>query len=191
MTGSLALTHQFHKDWTPHRLCQKDTRKLRNYCLQLMELKASTSQGPKHVILLVSGLFQNTNAWDLLPEKNISLARYIRDQFNAKVFVIHTRGIAGSDYVAQTNLDDLAIDDLNYAVSYINRIGLARPIIIGHSQGAIVAQAFAGGISRCGFRKNCFLPSVATARSHMIKGIGLIAGNSALTVDKKNSWLVP
>lgn len=188
---AFGLKHQFHQDWTAHRTCTKDTRFLQNYCLELMELAKAPNQKPKHVLLLVSGLFQNTNAWDLIPEQNISMARYLRDKFNAHIFVLHTRGISNSDYVRQTNLDDLAIDDIPLAVKFILKNTLKRPIIIGHSQGSIVTQAFAAGLSRCGIEKNCFLKPVALARNAMVRGIGLIAGNPTLTTDRNDNFLIP
>lgn len=187
----LVIAIALETDWKTHKICTKDSQKLISYCLELKELQTAGNKNFQNVVLFLPGIFQNANSYDLLPEKGISLARYIEEKFNVKVYVLNPRGSGESDYVKGTIIDDLAIDDISVAVAAILKEERKRPYIVGHSQGAIALQAWAAGISRCGIKKNCFLKTVAGLRGLSVKGLGLIAGNAAMTLDSEKNFLVP
>ena len=81
-------------------------------------------------------------------------------------------------------VDDIAVDDIPSALEHIVRELEGHPVwAIAHSQGAITLQASLAGLDRCE-RGNCFLLESARQRQGLLRGIGLSAGNTAMSADK-------
>ncbi len=164
-------------------LCFKDSRLREQMCLRISSTDSVYSE-EKDIVLIVPGFFQNAYLMDIFPEKNISIIRYIEKSFSSKVFVLNPRAAMGGDYIKNSTIDDIAIDDIFHSVKYLNQKFAKKIILIGHSQGAISSQAFLAGLTRCN-QKNCFESRLAKTRSKMIKSLGLMAGSVTMkTTDK-------
>ena len=169
-------------DVVSHRVCDQ-------FCIEVLELKTSTlpapsPQPPLHrgVVLLIPGFFHNYRIFDLSPETDESYARLLRDRLGLKVYFFHPRGIGASDRPLQLTMDDIASRDLPLALEFVARREKERVLLIGHSQGSIVAQASLGGLSPA--RDNSpggrFDPALARARQSHVRGLVLLAGNVAM-----------
>lgn len=187
LTSSSAYAKfEYHPDWTVHKACGKDSKQKKEYCLELIEV-GNSNQDAKPV-LLIPGFFQNAYIWDLLPEQGISVARYLSKKWNLRPFVLHVRGIGNSDYVPNTNMDDIAMDDIDIAVDWLKKKSSDKVYIMGHSQGSITTQAYLAGISNC-VVATCFNPAKAVSRQLKVKAAGLLAGNTAMSVDRDDNHL--
>jgi len=170
-------------DWKPHQHCSKSV-KGQKYCLELVEFKNNNPNAQK--ILLLPGLFQNAFIFDLIPHKGISIARYMIEKWNLHPFVLHTRGVGNSDYLSNSSMDEIAIDDIRNAVDYLYKLnGNKKVLILGHSQGAITTQAYLSGLDYC-LVAPCFNPIASLARQRKIKKAALLAGNSAMSFEGKS-----
>lgn len=177
---------EYGEDWKVHKFCGKDSRLKQDYCLEMIELEnADINSTPA---LLIPGFFQNAHIYDLLPKKNISVARYLREKWNIHPFILHVRGIGNSDYLKKSDMDDVAIDDINMAVNHLHDMLNKKPLLIGHSQGAITAQAYLAGLSHC-ILAPCFDPVSAFKRQRKVKRAGLLAGNVSMSFDNPKNWL--
>ena len=182
--------HKYPKHMTAHKICGTEGRLERKYCLEIIEFKYKSNLPKKSAALLVSGFFQNVHIWDLLPEDQVSLAQYMMENYGIQPYVVHVRGIGNSDYVPDTNLDDISIDDIPMALDFITKKEKSKVILIGHSQGAITSLATMSGLTRCGKANNCFKKEVAEQRQKNVSSLGLLAGNSAMTIDDENNFLL-
>jgi pimeloyl-ACP methyl ester carboxylesterase len=182
---------KYPKHMKSHQVCGKDTRLNKKYCLEVIEFEYKSSKPKQEVAMLVSGFFQNAYIWDLLPEDNISLAEYMMENYGIHPYVLHVRGIGNSDYLSNTNLDDIAIDDIPMGLNFISQKEMKQVILMGHSQGAITSLASMSGLTRCGRGNNCFKTTTATKRQSVVKRLALLAGNSAMTMDRPDNFLFP
>ena len=183
-------THKYPEHMISHKVCGKDSRLNKNYCLEIIEFKYQSSRPKKGAALLISGFFQNVHIWDLLPQDDISVAKHMMENYGIQPYVLHVRGIGNSDYIYDTNLDDIAIDDIPMALKYITEKEQSKIILMGHSQGAITSLASMSGISRCGEKNNCFKKDIALKRQQSVKTLGLLAGNAAMTIENKDNFLL-
>ncbi|PIP95364.1 MAG: hypothetical protein COV37_14445 [Bdellovibrio sp. CG11_big_fil_rev_8_21_14_0_20_39_38] len=177
-------------DFIAREFCQKDSRLKKNYCLEMMEFAYRSPFPKKGTVLLIPGFFQNVNIWHLDPEKGVSVARYLMEKFGLHPFVLHVRGIGHSDYVKDSNMDDIAIDDIPRAIDELSTLSGGPIYVMGHSQGAITAAASLSGLTRCG-KKNCFKPEVAELRQSKVKKLAMLAGNLAMSIDREDNFLLP
>lgn len=177
-------------DFIAREFCQKDTRLKKNYCLEMMEFAYRSSLPKKGTVLLIPGFFQNVHIWNLNPEDGVSVAHYLMEKFGLHPYVLHVRGIGKSDYVKDSNMDDIAIDDIPRAIEELNTLTAGPIYVMGHSQGAITAAAALSGLTRCG-QKNCFKPEVAELRQSKVKKLAMLAGNLAMTIDRDDNFLLP
>tara|TARA_B100001971_G_scaffold215190_1_gene259705 strand:+ start:148239 stop:149303 length:1065 start_codon:yes stop_codon:yes gene_type:complete len=166
------------KDWNIHKVCENQK------CLEIVEIQNHKPGAKK--ILLMPGLFQNAYIFDLLPTKGISLARYMIEKWNLHPFILHTRGVGSSDYIPNSNMDSIAMEDIPKAINYLYRLNGNKKILIGgHSQGAITLQASLAGLSQC-LVVPCFNPIVANSRQRKIEKVALLAGNTAMSFEYKS-----
>lgn len=177
-------------DFIVREFCGRDSRLFKNYCLELVEFKYQSKLPMNGRILLIPGFFQNYHIWHLVPHKGISVAKFLMEKHGLQPYVLHVRGIGKSDYVKDSNLDDIAIDDIPRAVNELNKLNEGPVYVMGHSQGAITALASLSGLSRCG-QKNCFKKDVALKRQQQVKKLALLAGNQAMSIDRKDNFLLP
>ena len=182
--------HKYPKHMVAHKVCGNDSRLERKYCLEIIEFKYKSKIPKKSAALLVSGFFQNVHIWDLVPEDQISLAQYMMENYGIHPYVLHVRGIGNSDYLPDTNLDDISIDDIPMALNFLTQKEKDKVILMGHSQGAITSLASLSGLSRCGKNNNCFKKEIADKRQQRVKTLGLLAGNSAMTIDNEDNFLL-
>lgn len=182
--------HKYPEHMAAHKVCGKDSRLNKSYCLEIIEFKYRSSKPKKAAALLISGFFQNVHIWDLLPKDNISLAKHMMEHYGIHPYVLHVRGIGNSDYVENTNLDDIAIDDIPMALDFLSKKELSKIIIMGHSQGSITSLASMSGLTRCGSQNNCFKKEIAIKRQKQVKALGLLAGNAAMTIENKENFLL-
>ncbi len=167
--------------WVSQKICQlKDSRQPeKSYCLEILELmtgRIRKDKAPaKGSIVLIPGLFQNVYIFDPLPRKGVSFARYLAKEFNYRIFVLHVRGIGQSDYPKNSNLDDIAIDDIPQAIEALKEKTGGPIFVLGHSQGAITLQASLAGLSRKSLStdKNEFFDKhLAQSRQKLLGGVG-------------------
>lgn len=169
---------------------QKDKDVRNAYCLQLTHMKKTSLIG-RVPMMITPGFFQNTFILDLVPKEGISWIRHVEAKFPVKVYVLNPRGTLGSDYPSNSNLDDIAIDDFTTAVSYLVKLTGGPIIVTGHSQGAIMTQAYLSGLTRCYVSRsskknvNCFNEKVAKDRQKSVLAAGLIAGSVTMSTDDK------
>ncbi|MBD65543.1 MAG: hypothetical protein CME62_10070 [Halobacteriovoraceae bacterium] len=166
------------------KACGIDSRLNRYYCLELIKI-ATDTKNQKQPLLLIPGLLQNGNIFDLDPDNNISLARYLAQKFNLDIYIMNPRTVGKSDYLPRTNLDDLAIDDINIVVNSLYSIYQQKLVVIGHSQGAITLGAYASGLTRCETH-NCFNKKRAQFRQQKLKGLGFLAGYTKLELEENS-----
>lgn len=185
-----SATQNQENNWKKHKVCGKDTKFFQKYCLELIEFSYKSKKPLKHSALVLSGFIQNAKIWDLIPNKDISVAKYLMNR-GIKPYVLHVRGIGNSEYIPFTNLDDIAIDDIPMALNFLTKKEKRRLIVIGHSQGAITAAASLSGLIRCGINKNCFNKAVSLKRQLQVKKFVLLAGNSSMTITKRTNFLTP
>lgn len=183
------ITRKYPSHMQAHKTCGKDSRLNKNYCLEVIEFKYKSKIPKKGVALLISGFFQNAYIWDLRPNSNISLAKYMMEKYGIHPYVLHVRGIGNSDYIADTNLDDIAIDDIPMGIKFLQNRENQKIILMGHSQGSITSLASMSGITRCGIGINCFKPEVANERQKFVKSLALLGGNSAMTIERDDNFL--
>ncbi|MBC76653.1 MAG: hypothetical protein CME64_11620 [Halobacteriovoraceae bacterium] len=186
LSVSVHAKFEYHPDWSVHKTCGQDSREKQEYCLELIEFENKNDDAK--LVLLVSGFFQNAYIWDLLPNKEVSVARYLVEKWNLRPYVLHVRGIGNSDYVAGTNMDDIAMDDIEMAVDWLKEKSKDKIYIMGHSQGSITTQAYLAGLSKC-IVANCFNPAKAWSRQRKVKAVALLAGNTAMSVDRVDNKL--
>ena len=186
----LLITSYSYSSFTleSHKFCQKDSKYHKKYCLEVLEVPYINKTVPKDIVLLIPGLLQNANIYDLVPEKGISLSRYISQKFNLKVYILNIRTVGDTTYIPNTSVDDIAIDDIPNAINFINKLTGKKPIVIGHSQGAISLNASISGLTRCA-KFNCFDSKVALNRQGSVKNIGLLAGDNRLAMKESNPVL--
>lgn len=179
---------EYRKDWKVHKICGEDARLKTPYCLELIELENKNPQA--RPALLIPGLFQNAYIWDLIPEDGISAARYLREKWNVRPFILHVRGIGNSDYPlkSKSNMDDIAMSDIELGVDSLYEMFNEKIFLIGHSQGSITSQMYLAGIDRC-LVATCFNPVSALKRQRKVKAAGLLSGNTAMSVDNPDNKL--
>ncbi|GAB4010785.1 MAG: hypothetical protein Fur0010_04100 [Bdellovibrio sp.] len=190
ITLSLFSSLQASEDFIKREFCGRDSRLFKSYCLEMVEFKYRSKLPLAGRILLVPGFFQNYHIWHLVPEQGISVARYLMEKYGLQPYVLHVRGIGDSDYIKDSNLDDIAIDDIPRALSELNLINGGPVYLMGHSQGAITSLAALSGLSRCA-KKNCFKKDVALKRQKLVKKLALLAGNQAMSIDREDNFLLP
>ncbi len=179
----------------------KSSKNLKDYKLELVEFINGKSGSENEVALFVPGYFQNAYSWHLLPEKGISIVDYLSKKYPFKFYSIQPNGIGKSDYVKKSNTDDIAIDDISYAVYYLQKKYNKKIYLIGHSNGSITLQAYLGGLSRSPILKknkkgkikkissNVFNEKIANSRQKLVKAVGLSAGNICMTDDDNGTGL--
>lgn len=166
------------KDWNIHKVCKNEK------CLELIEIQNHNPSAKK--ILLMPGLFQNAYIFDLIPEKGISLARYMVEKWNLHPFILHTRGVGNSDYIKDSSMDEIAMEDIPAAINYLYKLNGNKKILVGgHSQGAITLQASLAGLSKC-LVVPCFNPIISRARQRKVEKAVLLAGNTAMSFEYKS-----
>ena len=166
------------KDWNIHKVCKNEK------CLEIVEIQNLNPDAKK--ILLMPGLFQNAYIFDLLPNKGISIARYMIEKWNLHPFILHTRGVGSSDYISNSTMDDIAMNDIPRAIDYLYKINGNKKILVGgHSQGAITLQASLAGLSNC-LLVPCFNPLLAMQRQRKVSKVALLAGNTAMSFEYKS-----
>jgi len=168
-------------DWKSHIIKSKSGLTNKSYDLELIELEGNDDADG--IVLLIPGYFQNAYSFDLMPEKNISVMRYLADKMGLKIFVLHPNGIGKSEYVRKSTIDDIAIDDIDTAVKFLKKLK-KKLFTMGHSNGAIALQAYLGGLDRSG-RGNIFDEEVSKLRQKQFEGIAISAGNVCMT-DTRN-----
>lgn len=183
------ITRKYPQHMIAHKTCDKDSRLNKNYCLEIIEFKYKSKLPKKGIALLIPGFFQNAYIWDLLPHHNISVAKYMMENFGIHPYVLHVRGIGNSDYIKDTNLDDIAIDDIPLALKFLFKKEQQKIILIGHSQGSITSLASLSGLSKCNNKINCFDKEVAISRQKLVKSLALLGGNSAMTIEREDNFL--
>ncbi len=159
------------KDWIAHRVCDHA------HCIEVIEI----GEAPPHyraTAMLVPGMFQNGASFDLLPEQGISFARFLIRE-GVKVYLVHVRGIGGSDLPPESGLDQIVTEDLPLAFDFIRRRAGEPIIVIGQSQGSITLKAFLAGLCRCG-DSYCFREEVAAARQAHVRSAGFFTGNTGM-----------
>lgn len=186
---SKLITRKYPKHMVAHKTCGKDSRLNKKYCLEVLEFKYKSKIPKKGVALFISGFFQNAYIWDLRPQDNISIAKYAMEKYGIHPYVLHVRGIGNSDYIKDTNLDDIAIDDIPLGLKFLNKKEKQKVILIGHSQGSITSLASMSGLTRCAIGVNCFKKEIASQRQRLVKSLGLLGGNSAMTIDRDDNFL--
>ena len=173
-------------DWKTNKSCHKDLRTNDNYCFEIIELKNNNGS---NAVLLLPGLLHNAHIFDLDPENNISLARYIQKTFNANVYILNYRFVGSATPSQKTNLDDLAREDIPNAIDYVFNKEKKKIFLIGHSQGGITGNLSLSGIDLCG-KASCFHKETAQLRQSKVKAFGIFAGNNKLHfLDKDNPLL--
>ncbi|MBS1984529.1 MAG: alpha/beta fold hydrolase [Bdellovibrionales bacterium] len=178
-------------DWISHLTPLTDTRtggKKDDDCnLEIIELSDTSGQHIAGSILLIPGLYQNAMAYDMVPSEGTSYARWLRDTKHLRVFILNHRGLGESCYPHKSNLDDLAIDDLPTALTFVSKL-VGEPIFaMGHSQGSMVLEAALAGLTRCGTKnQNCFNQDVAAQRQKMIRAAAFMAGNPTIRLKNDN-----
>jgi len=174
-------------DRISHQACENDQRLNKKYCLELFEIRA-LKPSAIGTVLLLPGLFQNANVYDLAPEEDISLARYISEKYNLRVFILNYRMIGNSEYISRSGLEDFAMDDIPNAIKYVSKYVNEKIYVIGHSQGAITLNLSLSGIY---YKDNHyeFSSKVSKERQKYTKAIGLLAGNNKLHFEDKSNPL--
>lgn len=173
-----------------HRIASKDTRRDPAQLYELKLIEREIQKDYENVFLLIPGFFQNPLLFDILPEKGISFSRFLEDEFRAKVYWGCIRGIGGSDYPRQSNMDDIIIDDYTAFFDFLASREKGKKIIpLGHSQGAITLQGYFSGLSRKNGHEY-FDSECAKARSKQVHSVGLLAGSVSMkTIKGDNSLL--
>jgi len=87
--------------------------------------------GPKPAMLLLHGITDDGLCWT-------RLARELQDQYD--IVMTDARGHGKSDRLSGGLTIEMLVDD---AVEVIQKLGLGRPVVFGHSMGAITAAALA------------------------------------------------
>ena len=182
------MAHVYPIDWSARKFEHISTKNNseRLYELELIEFTFSDPTAP--ILLMVPGYFQNAYVFDLLPEAEISLARYIANTFLFHIFALHPNGIGHSDYIKKSDIDDIAIDDILGAVSVLRNSYKKKIYLMGHSNGAICIQCYLAGLTRSE-AGNVFDGDVSQERQLHIDGAILFAGNVCMTDDTKKSSL--
>lgn len=181
-------------DWISHFVPMKDSRHeneaLPENCrLEIIELPyAKDAPEKRGAVLLIPGLFQNAEIFDLLPEKGISFARYLMREKGLQVYFLHVRGIGRSCYPHHSSLDRHAAHDIPAALDFVARREDGYPLFaIGHSQGGMTLLGALSGLVACGNRKAlCFHPRVASKRQDRLAGALILASNYALSTHGRN-----
>ncbi len=168
-------------DWKSHIIKSKSGLTNKTYNLELIELEGNDDA--ESILLLIPGYFQNAYSFDLMPEKNISVMRYLAEKLKVKIFVLHPNGIGKSEYVKKSLIDDIAIDDIDTAVKFLKKLR-KKLYTMAHSNGAIALQAYLGGLDRSG-RGNIFDEEVADLRQKQFQAVAISAGNVCMT-DTRN-----
>lgn len=180
-------------DWISHFIPMKDARHeneaLPETCkLEIVELpydaKAPAKRG---AVLLIPGLFQNAEIFDLMPERGISFARYLMREKGLQVYFLHVRGIGKSCYPHHSSLDRHAAHDIPAALDFVARREEGYPLYaIGHSQGGMTLLGSLAGLVACGNRQTlCFHPRVAQKRQDRLAGALILGSNLALSSREK------
>ncbi len=171
----------------------KSSKNQKNYQLEIIEFLNKVDGKQGEVLLFVPGYFQNAYSWDLLPEKGISIVDYLSKKYPFKFYSLQPNGIGKSDYVKRSDTDDIAIDDIDHAVKFLEKKYKKKIYLFGHSNGSITLQAYLGGLKRGNsYTKNkrgkiktrsanYFSESLAKKRQTKIKAVGLSAGNICMT----------
>ncbi len=133
---------KYSSDWTSHIFMAQSTTGVnpRPYKLELIEFQFSNADGP--VLLMLSGYFQNAFVFDLLPAKEISLPRHLVKGYGFHVFALHSNGIGRSDYIKKSDLDDIAIDDIDGALKVLKKSYSKDIFVMGYSNGSITLQMY-------------------------------------------------
>ncbi len=182
-------------DWISHSIPMRDTRdplprrQRADAEIEVIELPFPADHSPTGVLLMIPGFFQNAASFDLLPEKNVSIARALRDRFALKVYLLNVRGLGNSSRARRLRLDDFAIDDIPAALRWVAEREKTKVIVFGHSQGAMMVQASFAGLDRCGTATNCFRTETANLRQNDARGLAISGSNVALTTTDPRSGL--
>jgi pimeloyl-ACP methyl ester carboxylesterase len=171
----------FSSDLISHKVAVHDTRlplpRKQAFLshIEVLEMPLTSKQAQSGVLLLIPGFFQNANCFDLLPEKNISIARYLMKKFGLKIYLLNVRGLGKASSGKRLSLDDFAIDDIPSAIEWVSKKEKTKILVLGHSQGE---------------HHNCFKDAVAVSRQSLIKGIALSGSNVAMTTKNPKSHLL-
>ncbi len=166
------------QDWKSHIYKAKSSLTNKSYDLELIEFIQKDDRDDV-ILLLIPGYFQNAHSFDLLPEKEISVMRYLHRKLKMHTFVLHPNGIGKSDYVKKSSIDDIAIDDISNAISFLKKYK-KKIFVLGHSNGGMTLQAHLGGLTRSG-RGNIFSETIAEQRQAEIEAVVISAGNVCMT----------
>lgn len=173
-------------DWITYRIPNQDTRKklfkkdAEECLLEIAQLPDAGLPARRGAILLLPGLLHNARIFDLMPEQNVSYARFLRDTHGLRVYMLNFRGTGNSCYHKRSNLDDLAIDDIPTALRFLTELEKGKIYVFGHSQGGIALQASLAGLTRCE-HKNCFDPLVGQERQALVRAAVFSGANVAMT----------
>lgn len=173
-------------DWIRHQLCDEvrgPQGEALPRCLEVIELGAKPTYR-RATALLIPGMFHNGAVFDLMPERGISFARFLVSQ-GVEVYLLHVRGIGGSELPPGTGIDGLVIEDLPAAIDFVAAQAGEPILALGHSQGAMTLQAALSGLRWCEGGVPCFDGEVARARQAQVRAVGLFTGNVALTTPSR------
>lgn len=187
-----AKTKEVRPDWISHKIPLEDTRRHRLFkknpekcLLQVIEIPYSSPLPQRGTVLMIPGLMQNALALDLAPEVNISYARYVMQNYGLQPFLLNTRGNGQSCLPKNSNLDDIAIEDVSIAVNFVSEMADSKIFVMGHSQGGLVLQAYMAGMARCEGTQTCFQKNVAEERQSHLLGAVILGANVGMTGNPK------
>lgn len=163
--------------------------------LKVVELPLAEGIEPVGAVLLIPGLFHNSDVFDLAPEEGISYARYLMLEKHLRVYALNPRGTkpwnpAGTQascYPKKSSLDDIAIDDIPTALRFVAAREQMPVWVFGQSQGGITLQASLAGLKRCGKKNNCFDSDVSLERQELVRGVVLFGANVSMSDRRRPS----
>lgn len=182
--------------WTVHEVPLVDSREgapqKPDCTLKVVELPLAEGIEPIGAVLLIPGLFHNSDVFDIAPEEGISYARYLMLEKHLRVYALNPRGTKtgftkASCYPKKSNLDDIAIDDIPAALRFVSAREKAPIWVFGQSQGGITLQASLAGLKRCGKNNNCFDAEVSDDRQEMVRGVVLFGANVSMSDRRRPS----
>jgi pimeloyl-ACP methyl ester carboxylesterase len=174
--GKKAPRRTWPADYHSDSICLAD----RGYCIEVVHLDYVSPLPKVGAVALIPGFFQNGTDFDLLPEKDISFARYLMREKGLAIYFIHVRGIGNSDITSRYTLDDVSMDDIPAAIEFIAKREGEKIFVVGHSQGGNTLKAALSGLDHC-VKGACFNPETAKTRQANVRGMMAIAANQSLS----------
>lgn len=183
------IHHEFCGKSSYRYVNRRQRQRRAHYCLRISSLETPSLE--RRPLMLVPGFFQNAHLFHLDQKSGVSFINYLENNFPVKVYVLNPRATMGGDYPHRSRIDDIAIDDIELGLNFLTQYYNKKPVLIGHSQGAIALQAFTAGLTRCDgrrrwqARRNCFDSELASKRQDQIFSLGLMAGSVSMKTDDK------